>query len=407
MLGITLRKRMILLAVAGVCLTSCSHKSSNFERARTEYLQQNYHRAFEEARDLAYKHDRRGEYALGNMYFYGTGTVKDQDLARYWIKQSARHGYQPAVVALSIIEKSHYQQYSPLDNITGSKRLSSVPPRMAQFERNVGHPTVMVKKNTKAVTKSLHLTRFDTKQKTLTPSASAKEKKPSHLAHANYKKQLTTHKVAHKPNHHKISKSGDSTAPIIVSKKSQTPSLRLNARAHTRAHAARVIHHSESTPVVTKKKSVTHRAKKHDVKIARKHFHSHRLAAIPKPIIKTNKVKNLSKAETKKIISNKKIDDQQKDITWALHQNYRNYTVQLSISSKAQKIEKIRQMKIPGCNMVAYRFRDGKKAKYSAVCGSFKKRSDAEFMLSSLPVSLREQAAVYPWGAVQKNMQLY
>ena len=112
-----------MIGVALICLfaTGCLHRVNhrhNFVLAEAEgdYHANHFAEAFRKSYYIAKTGDPRAEYALGVMYFYGEGTVKDQDLARYWIRRAAYKHYPPAEHALYIMERANVPQIKPGEN---------------------------------------------------------------------------------------------------------------------------------------------------------------------------------------------------------------------------------------------------------------------------------------------------
>ena len=54
-------------------------------------------KAFELFQLAASEGDSWGAFELGQCYRFGSGTVQDKDLARYWIKKAADAGWQSAI----------------------------------------------------------------------------------------------------------------------------------------------------------------------------------------------------------------------------------------------------------------------------------------------------------------------
>jgi len=72
-----------------------------FLRSQNAYQQQNFGQAFLYAKYAAEQGNLKAAYALGYMYYYGTGTQANPVLARIWINRAAQRGYPPAKVALT------------------------------------------------------------------------------------------------------------------------------------------------------------------------------------------------------------------------------------------------------------------------------------------------------------------
>lgn len=82
-------------------LSACT--PSNLDKAKQSYAQKDYTEAFNASLKLAKFGDTKAEYAVGYMYFNGLGTLKDEDMGRYWIRRAAASQYAPAEKALDLI----------------------------------------------------------------------------------------------------------------------------------------------------------------------------------------------------------------------------------------------------------------------------------------------------------------
>lgn len=112
-----------LICVSLICLfaTGCIHRVNHrhshvLAEAEDDYYAKHFAEAFRKSYHLAKTGDPRAEYAVGTMYFYGEGTVKDQDLARYWIRRAAYKHYPPAEHALYLLERPNVPQIKPGEN---------------------------------------------------------------------------------------------------------------------------------------------------------------------------------------------------------------------------------------------------------------------------------------------------
>tara|TARA_B100002051_G_C16385704_1_gene462716 strand:+ start:291 stop:617 length:327 start_codon:yes stop_codon:yes gene_type:complete len=74
-----------------------------FKRSQQAYQQQNYGTAFAYAQFAARQGNVKAAYALGYLYYYGTGTEANPVLARRWIQRAAERGYRPAKNALTVL----------------------------------------------------------------------------------------------------------------------------------------------------------------------------------------------------------------------------------------------------------------------------------------------------------------
>lgn len=140
MLRTTAVRRVLTLVCASLLFTACTKPPTLLDQARHDYLHQHYTLAFEKTLRLAKLCNPAAQYALGNMYFYGTGTVKDQDLARYWIERAASKGYCPAVQALHIIAQERYDQYAPIEPMTGKSLYADDRIPQQQLRQQIRRP---------------------------------------------------------------------------------------------------------------------------------------------------------------------------------------------------------------------------------------------------------------------------
>ena len=102
-----IKKIMIITSIAICCLVlqSCATEKV-MEQAKSNYAQGNYHQAFMNAEKLARYGDADAQYAIGYMYYYGLGITKDEDLARSWVRKSAKNGNADAQHALKLLTQS-------------------------------------------------------------------------------------------------------------------------------------------------------------------------------------------------------------------------------------------------------------------------------------------------------------
>ena len=60
--------------------------SSKFEQAREAYRNFDYAKAFTLLNTIAAQGDANAQYALGYMYYYGFGVIRDEHIALEWIQ---------------------------------------------------------------------------------------------------------------------------------------------------------------------------------------------------------------------------------------------------------------------------------------------------------------------------------
>lgn len=82
-------------------------------RGREYFLEGHYKAAFKELYEPAVYCYPSAEYAVGYMYFYGKGIVLDIDMAQYWMRRAAEHGYPEAPAALAKIDRIVAMQRQP------------------------------------------------------------------------------------------------------------------------------------------------------------------------------------------------------------------------------------------------------------------------------------------------------
>lgn len=106
------RKIVIISAwiACSLLLSSCSTPYLTVS-AENDFKHGYYARAFEKLWMPAHSGNPRAQYALGYLYYYGLGTVRDQDLARVWFRHAAECHYPPAVVAYKRLTNPEYTQY--------------------------------------------------------------------------------------------------------------------------------------------------------------------------------------------------------------------------------------------------------------------------------------------------------
>ncbi len=107
-----LRKIAILstMIAGSLLLASCSTPYRTIS-AEKDFRQGYYARAFEKLWMPAHSGNPRAQYALGYLYYYGLGTVRDEDLARAWFRHAAECHYPPAVIAYKRLTNPEYTQY--------------------------------------------------------------------------------------------------------------------------------------------------------------------------------------------------------------------------------------------------------------------------------------------------------
>lgn len=108
-----LRRKVAILSAWFACsllLSSCSTPYLTVS-AENDFRHGYYARAFEKLWMPAHSGNPRAQYALGYLYYYGLGIVRDEDLARVWFRHAAECHYPPAVVAYKRLTNPEYTQY--------------------------------------------------------------------------------------------------------------------------------------------------------------------------------------------------------------------------------------------------------------------------------------------------------
>ncbi len=71
--------------------------------ADNQFLQK-FDCSFEKIQSIAHNGDADAQYALGYLYYYGIGTIKDKKAGLIWIRKAARQGQPLAIEALKSLE---------------------------------------------------------------------------------------------------------------------------------------------------------------------------------------------------------------------------------------------------------------------------------------------------------------
>lgn len=119
MQGFKLRHLLLTSAVtASVLLGGCSfHRSSGGDRIPSSVCQKNsflrrYNCSLSAIERAASRGNPDAQYALGYMYFYGVGTVRDTEAATLWIDRAAAQGQPLAKRARSLMSDNQSGDYS-------------------------------------------------------------------------------------------------------------------------------------------------------------------------------------------------------------------------------------------------------------------------------------------------------
>ncbi len=110
-------KPLLIAVSATVLLASCAKKpsgpaySSSSQGSKgsrsacsSNPFLQRYNCSVDRVERDAEKGNADAQYTYGYMYYYGIGTIKDQDTAVYWIRKSASQGQPQAIAALDMMQ---------------------------------------------------------------------------------------------------------------------------------------------------------------------------------------------------------------------------------------------------------------------------------------------------------------
>ena len=126
------------MGVLIVLLTACSSSSIKKQPASSitaackdnPYLMK-YNCSVEKIQSAAESGDPDAEYALGYMYYYGIGTVRDPQTGRLWITKSADQGQALAQSALKLMNNTATTEVASsaaLPNTTASTAVATNKP---------------------------------------------------------------------------------------------------------------------------------------------------------------------------------------------------------------------------------------------------------------------------------------
>lgn len=136
----------VILFMTGCAEKGASSSSQSFKGtsacSNNAFLQK-YGCSLSKIEGAASRGDPDAQYALGYMYFYGIGTVRDTRAARLWIRRAAAQGQPLAIKATHIL---NYREYPGVGGASGPTS-SHVP----SYKRVDVHQA-----NTRAPTKSLN-----------------------------------------------------------------------------------------------------------------------------------------------------------------------------------------------------------------------------------------------------------
>lgn len=177
--------RLLGLAVvgSGLMLGGCAHQAGqknsqmggfqNTPACQNNAFLQRYGCSLDRVEQAAESSDPDAMYALGYMYYYGIGTVRDKDTAVVWIQRAAGMNQPLAIKAMEMIYHKSYKRQGRAQ--MQQKKLSndSLPQLKTNIKTNQPHQQQFTRKSTPAMPKQMH----QAKQLTVAhlTSASAKQ----------------------------------------------------------------------------------------------------------------------------------------------------------------------------------------------------------------------------------------
>lgn len=100
----------VVVLLACLLLQSCSsmrHQriAEELQLGRVIYQTGDYRAAMRQLLPLAVECNAEAQYAVGYMYYYGYGVAADSEVGLFWIAESAKQGYMPAIKALKLAKE--------------------------------------------------------------------------------------------------------------------------------------------------------------------------------------------------------------------------------------------------------------------------------------------------------------
>lgn len=95
---------LVFLPISVLLLSGCFDPTTQYQTGRDNFIEGDYHQAFRKLEPSAQQGNTEAQYAIGYMYFYGLGTIQDQQLALQWIRAAAEKGQPQARQALADLQ---------------------------------------------------------------------------------------------------------------------------------------------------------------------------------------------------------------------------------------------------------------------------------------------------------------
>ncbi|MDF1797140.1 MAG: SPOR domain-containing protein [Coxiellaceae bacterium] len=160
--------RLALLCLSSVVfLTGCAKHpktdsydtaAGNFQNTKAcksnEFLQR-YGCSLDRVEQAAESNDPDAMYALGYMYYYGVGTVRDTDTAIVWISRAAGQNQPLAIKAMNIIRKKQFSHQGQTKMAASSAK--GAIPNTDPHQARTKHPYVQQFTKSKPKTPAVHL----------------------------------------------------------------------------------------------------------------------------------------------------------------------------------------------------------------------------------------------------------
>ncbi len=203
------------MSAATLLLAACSHHESegsdqsfaNSPACGSNPYLKKYGCSLNRIETAAQQGDPDAQYALGYMYFYGIGTVRDTQAAKLWIRRAAAQGQALAVKASDIL---HYQETPTMG---GADMRSTAEPKYTESksveEMNSATPDASINK---------HLPRIGVQRQVQPAVESLKPATSSPQSNAQQALPQAQHKVSHhtSPQDPRLAKGAQPQSPFAA-----------------------------------------------------------------------------------------------------------------------------------------------------------------------------------------------
>lgn len=149
-----------MLTTAAVIVAGCSgsqtgqttHSFQGTPACEHNVFLQKYHCSLDRIETAAQDGDADAQYALGYMYFYGIGTVRDVDAAKLWIRRAAAQGQPLALKATHIL--NYDDSPSSGGESTGDRYQPKTYTKQSAEQLNNAEPTAHISEHLPAYNKN-------------------------------------------------------------------------------------------------------------------------------------------------------------------------------------------------------------------------------------------------------------